>query len=96
MKFSIRDLLLATVIVALVLGWWVERSRLQWENKVLIRDNALLKVQWSDEKNAHAAASAMYRGFQEQNTELADEIRRLRLNARMPSPSAPAPNLPKP
>jgi len=28
MKFSIRDLFLVTVIVALILGWWVERSRL--------------------------------------------------------------------
>ena len=28
MKFSIRDLLLVTVIVALVLGWWADRSRL--------------------------------------------------------------------
>jgi hypothetical protein len=26
MKFSIRDLLLVTVIVALAVGWWVERS----------------------------------------------------------------------
>ena len=28
MKFSIRDLLLVTVIVALVLGWWLDRTRL--------------------------------------------------------------------
>ena len=28
MKFSIRDLLLVTVIVALAVGWWVDRSRL--------------------------------------------------------------------
>ena len=27
MKFSIRDLLLVTVIVALTVAWWVERSR---------------------------------------------------------------------
>jgi len=26
MKFSIRDLLLVTVIVALVLGWWADRQ----------------------------------------------------------------------
>jgi hypothetical protein len=29
MKFSIRDLLLVTVIVALVMGWWVDRRRLE-------------------------------------------------------------------
>ena len=28
MKFSIRDLLLVTVIVALAVSWWVDRSRL--------------------------------------------------------------------
>jgi hypothetical protein len=26
MKFSIRDLFLVTVIVALVLGWWADRN----------------------------------------------------------------------
>ena len=31
MKFSIRDLLLVTVIVALAVGWWVDRSRLKTE-----------------------------------------------------------------
>ena len=28
MKFSIRDLFLVTMIVALAMGWWVDRSRL--------------------------------------------------------------------
>jgi len=28
MKFSIRDLLLVTVIVAVCVAWWVDRSRL--------------------------------------------------------------------
>ena len=28
MKFSIRDLLMMTVIVALAVGWWVDRTRL--------------------------------------------------------------------
>jgi hypothetical protein len=28
MKISIRDLLLLTVIAALVLGWWMDRSKL--------------------------------------------------------------------
>ena len=29
MKFSIRDLLLLTVIVALAVGWWIDRRQLQ-------------------------------------------------------------------
>jgi hypothetical protein len=33
MKFSIRDLLLVTVIVALAVGWWVDRMRMREEVK---------------------------------------------------------------
>jgi hypothetical protein len=35
MKFSIRDLFLVTVIVALGLGWWLDRSHLAEENRHL-------------------------------------------------------------
>jgi hypothetical protein len=38
MKFSIRDLLLVTMIVALAVGWWVDRSR----TAILRRDRANL------------------------------------------------------
>jgi len=31
MKFSIRDLLLVTVIVAIAVAWWLDRSRLARE-----------------------------------------------------------------
>ena len=45
MKLAIRDLLLVTVIVALALGWWVDRSRLageikQWRYKDMEREAA--------------------------------------------------------
>ena len=35
MKFSIRDILLVTLIVALAMGWWVDRSRLEKDNSQL-------------------------------------------------------------
>jgi hypothetical protein len=37
MKFSIRDLLLLTVIVALAVGWWVDRAPLSAEIERLER-----------------------------------------------------------
>lgn len=36
-RFSIRELILLTVIVAISLGWWLDRSRLALENKVYAR-----------------------------------------------------------
>jgi len=33
MKFSIRDLFLVTVIVALVMGWWLDHRRLEQKLK---------------------------------------------------------------
>jgi hypothetical protein len=38
MKFSIRDLLLVTVIVALALGWWIDYRRKAAEIKRLERE----------------------------------------------------------
>ena len=44
MKFSIRDLLLVTVIVALAVGWWVDRKQLLRESS-LKRQNGAVEVQ---------------------------------------------------
>ena len=41
MKFSIRDLMWLTVVVALVLGWWV--------------DHALTTINWRIEKSSYDA-----------------------------------------
>jgi len=37
MKFSIRDLLLVTVIVAVCVAWWLDRQRLVREIQFLTR-----------------------------------------------------------
>jgi hypothetical protein len=42
MKFSIRDLFLVTVIVALVLGWWVDHRQLMKEVR-LFRNAGILE-----------------------------------------------------
>jgi hypothetical protein len=44
MKFSIRDLFLVTVIVALAAGWWVDRFKLAREIQALERDPEIIGV----------------------------------------------------
>jgi hypothetical protein len=42
MKFSIRDLFLVTLIVAILVAWWVDRSFLK--NKVSIQDDQIFRL----------------------------------------------------
>jgi hypothetical protein len=44
MKFTFRDLFLVTVIVALTVGWWVDRGRMAAEMSRLTEENRLLKI----------------------------------------------------
>jgi hypothetical protein len=44
MKFSTRDLFLVTLIVALAVGWWVDRSRLALANSQLESEFEELRV----------------------------------------------------
>ena len=53
MKFSIRDLLLVTVIVALALGWWVDRKRL---SQVIEHQKLELEAMRVQEEAARAVA----------------------------------------
>ena len=84
MKFSIRDLLLVTVIVALAVGWWVDRSRLVSKEEEAIARFEMLKrfvtrqgyrVEWKPE---HLMLDISGPGEQS-----------------LPNSSAPAPKLPK-
>ena len=38
MRYSIRELLLLTIVAALVIGWWLDRSSLNERNVTLTRD----------------------------------------------------------
>jgi len=42
LKFSIRDLLFVTVIVAILAAWWVDRQRLIREIKILTTDRVIM------------------------------------------------------
>jgi hypothetical protein len=50
MKFSIRDLLLVTVIVAILAAWWVDRSKLAWSHSQALAtaDNLRSKLDTAD------------------------------------------------
>ena len=56
MKFSIRDLLLVTVIVAILLAWWIDRSRLAQEVKRLTRKPSVMEEILESLPNSSAPA----------------------------------------
>ena len=65
MKFSIRDLLLVTVIVALALGWWLDHrewveaySTKSHESKIWLTDNGKVLHDSIQTGNANAPAAA--------------------------------------
>jgi hypothetical protein len=43
MKFTIRDLMLLTVIVALAMGWWVHRRAMNEEYRRMDAENEALR-----------------------------------------------------
>ena len=56
MQFSVRDLLLLTMIVALAVGWWVDRSRLTSSHSDAVKklEDELAKEHASAEMAWHA------------------------------------------
>ena len=53
MKFSIRDLLLVTVIVGLALGWWMDRNRIakHRQDKARLLEEVLAREGWKVSEN---------------------------------------------
>ena len=80
MKFSIRDLLLVTVIVALAVGWWLDRRAM---SKLRARNDEL-QVQNRNLLNALGGMDAFLQ-------ETADHL----YPPKRPSTSAPAPSQPR-
>ena len=96
MKFSIRDLLLVTVIVALAAGWWVDhRKRLAdaihlqegWnatkKELTIAKHRAVIEKNMAGKRPGEVIASLQYLGDG-------------RGAYRMPNSSVPVPNRPKP
>ena len=92
MRFSIRDIALATVIVALMLGWWMERvsmkkeiETLKWESEgfrdVLKRDGYEITNDGIEMRIDRTGG---------------DFYIRARPSPSLPTSSSPAPNPPKP
>jgi hypothetical protein len=104
MKFSIRDLLLVTVIVALSLGWWIDHRR-QSTTEAAMRESQ----RKAEEQLSQLLRALESRGESVEFSDLfvtirsrdkvalygaptAEGLRRMAL----PNSSAPAPNPPKP
>jgi|RhiMethySRZTD1v2_1073278.scaffolds.fasta_scaffold1496003_1 hypothetical protein len=95
MKFSIRDLLLVTVIIALVLGWWIDRST------VASRAREAAK----NAESYQALSESLTRQLQDKNPAASIEISvngqgvvtstGYTVEVTKPNSSAPAPKLPK-
>ena len=97
MKFSIRDLLLVTVIVALSLGWWANRRQFatQCEESEKQRDHALAEAgDWKFK--ATSLAETMRREGWKVDLDRDSAISLISPTALPPNASAPAPNPPKP
>ncbi|MBC7854887.1 MAG: hypothetical protein IAF94_15755 [Pirellulaceae bacterium] len=106
MKFSIRDLLLVTVIVALAVGWWVDRSRLTGE----IRDYEIIEMPNPSGVSGPGQSVKEWRQERKEWKEWEERLQRelsamtpaqrgqkvRELFGSLPSSQTPAPNPPKP
>jgi len=89
MKFTIRDLFLVTMIVALVLGWLVDHRRAAAAKHEVEKDASALANQlcWSGYVHSEFIDARVnrYKPMYQKN-----------FFPELPEPSAPAPNPPKP
>jgi hypothetical protein len=83
MKFTIRDLLWLTVVVALAVGWWIDARRRDAANAQLTTELANATRQWIAAQQLDTAAIRLV----ESEAELRSALR---------NPTPPAPNPAKP
>ncbi len=104
MKFSIRDLLLVTVIVAILTAWWQDRTSLRNELRRVEAELTMQKVINESHEaiaKAEADSAALMEDFKRAREAIREKGYRLDapegnlLGPPLPNPSAPAPSLPK-
>jgi len=57
MKFTIRDLFLVTMIVALAVAWWLDHRRQTTEIKKLKEQLLIMNFAWADPPTSSAPAT---------------------------------------
>jgi hypothetical protein len=96
MKFSIRDLLLVTMIVALAVGWWVDRRQLSHLSHVMESQNVELKARRDQDELDLTIAKLKLRQAKALTAKAEAAVARFRAAFdSMPTSQAPAPNPPK-
>ena len=97
MKFSIRDLLLVTMIVALGFCWWIERQKhTHWEQRALQegRDIRFL-LKHVEPDGIQGYEYQWYLNIKEENVAMELYTEPEAILPLLPNSSAPAPNPPK-
>lgn len=106
MKFSIRDLMWLTVVVALAVGWGVERSRLTSELEEYegiempdqrgVAGPGMPLKEWRQEQKEWREGDERWQRKLNEMTEAQREQEMRRVFGNLPTSPAPAPNPPKP
>ena len=67
MKFSIRDVLWLTVVIALAVGWWLDHSRSALRRDAVISDVDRIREVLNDARTTYAACAIDFFNAQQGN-----------------------------
>jgi hypothetical protein len=81
-RFTIRDLLWLTLVVALVLGWWIDQRTLRDERAADQRTIYSLKIALQDQITMHDPAT--YKKLADEVLELREQLKGAQQNAAKP------------